>query len=99
MKITETELLEGLHGVCRDGITAISTINSEDIYWDYRQGDDGDGYNVVTEDRAEAEHILLTNGRYGRIELDVIVDPVLLAAAELHAQRCQECWGAQVEEK
>lgn len=67
-RITEKALLDGYID-CTDTGTKISEVSGVRIWWDYRTGDTGDGYNCVT-DRARADEITLEYGRVGRIEID-----------------------------
>lgn len=96
MKITEKALLEGYDGMSNDGITAQSLIDNVRVWWTYRKGDTGDGYNVVTEDRDEAAEITLSNDRVGTIDLDDDLTPELIAVAEKHAENCRKTWGDSV---
>lgn len=95
MKITEKMLLEGYKGICNDTITAISVVNDKDIRWTYRKPKDGD-YQVVTEDRDEAEEIFLEFDRDGTVPLDDDLSLELIVVAEKHAENCQKEWGDKV---
>lgn len=67
MKITEKMLLDNYDGISNGG-TIISVINGEKIWWNYREGFDGE-FNCVCE-RENAEEILLEYDRYGKIKID-----------------------------
>lgn len=58
--ITEKELLDGYEGVA-NGLSYISIVNGKRINWDYRRGNNGDGYNPAREKREDAEEIYIYN--------------------------------------
>ena len=91
MKITETMLLAGYSGVCRDNITAISNVNGAEIRWSYRKPADG-SWRVVTEDRGDAADIMLEYDRIGDITLDDDLPTDLIAVADRHAKNCRAAW-------
>jgi len=95
MKITETMLLNGYKDCCADGITALSIVEGREIRWSYRKPATEDS-RVVTEDRDEADDIMLEYDRAGDIDLDDDLAPDLIAAAEKHAENCRKVWGDQV---
>jgi len=95
MKITEKMLLEGYEGICNDAITAISRIGGDEIRWSYRKPRTEDS-RVATEDRDEAEDIMLEYDRIGDIVLDDDLSPELIAVAERHAENCRKEWGDEV---
>lgn len=68
LSITEQMLLDNYDGMT-NGWDCISIINGEPVYWSYRTGDNGDGYNCICL-RSDAGEITLEHDRYGRIELD-----------------------------
>lgn len=68
MKLTETVLLDGYEYTCKGGGKA-SRIAGKLIYWDYRTGERGDGYNPVCA-REDAGEITLEYDRDGTIGLD-----------------------------
>lgn len=58
--ITEKELLDGYTGVS-NGLNYISTVNNKQINWDYRRGNNGDGYNPAREKREDSTEIYIYN--------------------------------------
>lgn len=58
MKITEKELLDGYDGITK-GLMYISKIGGERIVWDYRRGENGDGYNPARCKREDSSQIYL----------------------------------------
>ena len=95
MKITETMLLKGYKDVLADGITALSIVEGREIRWSYRKPRTEDS-RVVTEDRDEADDIMLEYDRVGDINLDDDLAPDLIEAAEKHAENCRKIWGDSV---
>lgn len=95
MKITEKMLLAGYKDVLADGITALSIVEGREIRWSYRKPATEDS-RVVTEDRDEADDIMLEYDRVGDINLDDDLTPELIAAAEKHAKNCRKMWGDQI---
>ena len=91
MNITETMLLAGYAGICRDNITAISNVYGAEIRWSYRRPIDGP-WRVVTEDRTEAADIMLEYDRIGDITLDDDLPTDLIAVADRHAKNCRAAW-------
>lgn len=91
MKITETMLLAGYAGICRDNITAISNVNGAEIRWSYRRPIDGP-WRVVTEDRTKAANIMLEYDRIGDVALDDDLPADLIAVADRHAEKCRAAW-------
>lgn len=69
MRITEKMLLDNYEGITNGG-DKISNINGHQIFWDYRTGDQGDGYNAVCS-RSNASEITLEYNRVGQIPLMV----------------------------
>ena len=51
MKLTEKLLLDNYNCCSNNPSVLISTIKNQDVFWSYRRGRDGDGYNPVVEDR------------------------------------------------
>lgn len=69
MKITEKLLLDNY--TCQsNGVNNVSTINGEQVNWNYREGEQDDGYNCVVESRDDAGEITLEAYRHGTIKLD-----------------------------
>lgn len=68
MKITERLLLDNYNGIAKGG-SLISVINGVTLWWSYRTGDQGDGYNTVCA-RPDAQEITLEYDRVGVIILD-----------------------------
>lgn len=58
--ITEKKLLDNYDGVT-NGASYISTFDGMCIIWDYRRGNNGDGYNPTREKREEASEIYIYN--------------------------------------
>lgn len=58
--ITEKTLLDNYSQIS-NGLNYISIINGKPINWDYRRGENGDGYNPAREKREEAEEIYIYN--------------------------------------
>lgn len=58
--VTEKELLDSYVGVT-NGAFYISMINGKRINWDYRRGNNGDGYNPAREKREDAAEIYIYN--------------------------------------
>lgn len=56
--ITEMELLNGYKGIT-NGLMNISEVNGKRITWDYRRGQNGDGYNPAVTKREDATQIYL----------------------------------------
>ena len=73
MKITEQALLDGYDGKTRGGDN-ISIVGVEKIHWNYRRGEQDDGYNPVRRDRNRAREISLEFHRKGNIPLHADCD-------------------------
>lgn len=58
--ITEKILLDNYGGIS-NGLNYISIINGKRINWDYRRGNNGDGYNPAREKREDAAEIYIYN--------------------------------------
>ena len=56
--ITEKVLLDNYSGIT-NGLSYISIANGKTIIWDYRLGENGDGYNPVREQREAAQEIYI----------------------------------------
>ena len=89
MKITETALVEGFDGKTKGG-SNISLVKGQQVYWDYREGRDEDGYDCVCSPDA-GRHITLEYDRQGDIELDS-PRPDYQAITRAEA----ELWGTEV---
>jgi hypothetical protein len=93
-KITEAMLLDGYVGVANDGVTAVSLIGTEEIFWKYRKGDKYDG---VTQNRAEAKYIYMAragNNWIGDIPLVHTLTPPQKLVVTEYAQLVRELWNA-----
>lgn len=58
--ITERILLDNYDGVS-NGLNYISVINGKYVNWDYRRGNNGDGYNPSRKNREDAAEIYIYN--------------------------------------
>ena len=92
MKITETMLLDGYVGKTNGGDN-ISKINGQMIIWNYRTGDNGDGYNSVCS-RGRASEISLEYDRVGKIDLDDETEEHA-NVGRIHSDE-QKLWGDEV---
>ena len=93
MKITEKMLLDNFIGIS-NGPDNISKINNETIWWNYRRGNNGDGYNPVVENREDAAEISLENTKMETVEINA-ENENHLALAKI-AQLRKKAYGTEI---
>jgi len=92
MKITEKLLLDNYSYTCNGG-SKVSAVAGQHIWWEYRTGQDSDGYNPVCCSRESASGITLEYGRDATIGLGDHADhPALSQIASDEAAM----WGSEV---